>query len=118
MSATSAAAMPRDTGGAGFELRAVSAGRYEARGSITFATARAVWEQGRKLLKADPSQAVEIDCAGITHADSAGLVVLLDWLADARRAGRTLSYHYLPESLLSLAAISDLHELLFNGVPA
>lgn len=68
-------------------------------------------------LAADPSKIIEVECAGVTHADSAGLVVLLDWLAAAKRAGRSITYRYLPNTLRSLAAISDLEKLLTQGFP-
>jgi phospholipid transport system transporter-binding protein len=116
MSVGTAAAVPGDTApGAAFELRRSSLGHFEAHGTLTFANARRVWEEGLAALRADPARTLEVDCAGITQADSAGLVVLLDWLAAARHAGRTLVYRYLPDPLLSLAAISDVKELLIGG---
>jgi phospholipid transport system transporter-binding protein len=103
--------------GAAFELLRRSPGRFEARGALTFPTARRAWEEGMAALQADASGILEVDCAGVTVADSAGLVVLLDWLAVAGRGGRRLTYRYLPASLRSLAAISDLDEVLAHGFP-
>jgi phospholipid transport system transporter-binding protein len=53
-----------------------------------------------------------VDCAGVTRADSAGLAVLLDWLAWGRRKSRALSLTNLPESLIAIARISEVDELL------
>jgi phospholipid transport system transporter-binding protein len=103
--------------GAVFEMLRRSPGLFEARGVLTFASAHHAWEAGREALQADPARAVEVDCAGVTAADSAGLVVLLDWLTAAASAGRTLTYRRLPASVLSLAAISDLDGLLTHGFP-
>jgi phospholipid transport system transporter-binding protein len=100
-----------------FELLRRAPGHFEARGVLTFASAHRAWEEGSKLLRAEPGMALEVDCAGVRAADSAGLVVLLDWLASAAGAGRTLTYRRLPASILSLAAISDLEELLTHGFP-
>ena len=116
MSSTTAVAVPRDSAGGGaFELHRRGPGRFEARGALTFASARLAWEEGLVALRADPSKTIEVECAGVTHADSAGLAVLLDWLAAAKRGGRRITYRYLPNSLRSLAAISDLEKLLTQG---
>jgi phospholipid transport system transporter-binding protein len=111
--------VPRDSAAAGaaFELRRRAPGRFEARGILTFVTARQAWEEGLAALQEDPARVIEVECAGVTHADSAGLVVLVDWLAAAKRSGRTITYRYLPNTLRSLAAISDLEKLLTQGFP-
>jgi len=53
-----------------------------------------------------------IDCSGVARADSAGLAVLLDWLAWGRRKSRTVSLENLPASLLAIAKISEVEGLL------
>ena len=55
---------------------------------------------------------MEIDCSGITASDSAGLMVLLDWIANAKRAGKALKLVGLPEPILAVARISNVEELL------
>ena len=98
--------------GGAFELQRRAPGRFAARGVLTFASARGAWEEGLAALRADTSRTIEVECAGVTCADSAGLAVLLDWLGAAKRGGRSITYRYLPHSLRSLAAISDLEKLL------
>lgn len=87
-----------------------------AQGPLTFATARAAAELGTQALQAAPAGALVIDCAGVSACDSAGLAVLLEWLACARRTGRALRFDQLPQELSALARISDLEELLTRGV--
>jgi phospholipid transport system transporter-binding protein len=55
---------------------------------------------------------MRIDCAGIEVADSAGLAVLLDWLAVASRRGMQLQFVALPLPLRQLAHIGGVSELL------
>jgi phospholipid transport system transporter-binding protein len=86
-----------------------------AQGPLTFATARAARLLGLSALK-DAPQVRQIDCAGVSACDSAGLAVLLDWLAAARLAGRGLKFTSLPEDLMALGRISDLDTLLARGV--
>jgi phospholipid transport system transporter-binding protein len=103
---------------ANFEIRVGAGGRLEARGMLTFSTARRARELGLEALHASSARELEVDCAGITAADSAGLAVLLDWLAAVKRESRGLRYLHLPVSLMSIAAISDLDELLRRGIAA
>lgn len=102
-------------GGGSFEISAASSGRLTARGALTFATARGARAQGLSALR-NASGALTLDCAAISQVDSAGLAVLLDWLAAARHAGRSLRYEQLPEGLLGLARISSVDEMLLKGI--
>jgi len=99
----------------GFALSARPDGRLAASGALTFATARAARLAGLAALSSG-SGALEIDCAALAAADSAGLAVLIDWLAAARLAQRPLRFAALPESLRALARISEVDELLKSGV--
>jgi phospholipid transport system transporter-binding protein len=118
MSAPTAKANGRGASGEAFRLVAAADGRYTAAGALTFATARQARHLGEQLLAGagNGAAALEIDCHGITVADSAGLAVLLDWLGAARRRGRTLRYTHLPTDLTALARISEVEELLERGV--
>ena len=57
-----------------------------------------------------------VDCSGLTRADSAGVAVLLDWLAEAKRNARHLRYEGLPDSVRAIARISEVDDLLESGV--
>lgn len=113
---TLAAAADRNSGSAVFEITAGADGRSQVRGSLTFATARQARIQGLEKFQQCGARACEVDCSGIMKSDSAGLSVLLDWLALAKRDGRSLRYVKLPEGLIALARISEVEELLQKGV--
>ncbi len=115
MSTVSAAA-GRDSGSTVFEITAGADGRASVRGSLTFATARRARSEGLEKFQTCGARACEVDCSGITRSDSAGLSVLLDWLALAKRDGRSLRYVNLPDGLLAIARISEVAELLQKGV--
>ncbi len=100
------------------EVLAGSGGRLEVKGALTFATARKARQQGLRLLEASSSGQIEIDCAGVTASDSAGLMVLLDWLTAAKNANRSLRLSNLPEPIRAVAQISDVTEILEAGVSA
>ncbi len=115
VSATSQVA-DRSSGSTSFEIVASADGRSYVRGALTFATARRARAQGLKAFQDCGARAHEVDCSGITTSDSAGLTVLLDWLALSKRRGCGLRYVKLPEGLLAIARISNVEELLQNGV--
>jgi len=106
----------RELAAAAFHLAPSADGRLIAQGPLTFATARRARTLGAQLLRVPGGGALEIDGSGVTASDSAGLAVLLDWLAIARHAGRTLRYTHLPPGLTALARISEVDELLGRGV--
>jgi phospholipid transport system transporter-binding protein len=86
--------------------------RLQLRGPLTFATAAAVWRDGLRALEACDGRLIDIDCAGIERADSAGLAVLIEWLAWGARCDRQVRLQSLPATLLNIARISELEDLL------
>ena len=115
-SATAAAAAGRNAGATTFEIVAGADGRAQVRGSLVLATARRARDEGLEKFQRCGARACEVDCSGIGVSDSAGLTVLLDWLALAKRDGRSLRYVNLPEGLLALARISEVDGLLQKGI--
>ena len=89
-----------------------SDGRVAVAGELTFATAREARQVGLLVLESSRAERIVVDCTGVTRADSAGLAVLLDWLAWGRRKSRAVSLTNLPESLVAIARISEVDELL------
>ena len=102
--------------GATLELTERSPGKFAASGALTFATARRAREAGVAAFGGSSSKQLQVDCQGITSSDSAGMTVLLDWLAIARRSGRSMQFGKLPEQVQAIARISDALELLEKGV--
>lgn len=94
------------------EIGEPSPGRVTVSGELTFATARDARQLGTLVLESSRADTLVIDCSGVTRADSAGLAVLLDWLAWGRRRSRTLKLQNLPPSLVAIARISELDDLL------
>jgi phospholipid transport system transporter-binding protein len=89
-----------------------SPGRIAVAGDLTFATARDARQLGVLVLESSRADRLVIDCSAVSRADSAGLAVLLDWLAWGRRKSRSISLENLPASLLAIARISEVDEML------
>jgi phospholipid transport system transporter-binding protein len=99
-----------------FEIEVTSPGRFAARGALTFANARRARSEGLHALRTSSARDLEVDCSGIAHSDSAGLAVLLDWMAIMKREGRPLCFANLPPGLLAVARISGVEAMLQKGV--
>jgi phospholipid transport system transporter-binding protein len=89
-----------------------SPGRIVVTGELTFASARDARQQGVLVLETSTAARLVIDCAAVSRADSAGLAVLLDWLAWGRRKSRPVTLENLPASLVAIARISEVDGLL------
>jgi len=84
-------------------------GRWLLSGELGFATVPGLLAgPGRGLAAA----ATEVDLAGVTRADSAGLALLVAWTRTSTRAGRTIRFTHVPAQLLSIARVSGLEEIL------
>lgn len=81
-------------------------------GALTFATAARAWSEGERELARCQGPRIEIDCSGLSAADSAGLAVLVQWLASGRRQGREVALRGLPRAVVDIARISELEELI------
>ena len=90
----------------------VASGRITVTGELTFASAREARQLGVLVLEGSRADRIVIDCAGVTRADSAGLAVLLDWLAWGRRRSHGVTLENLPASLIAIARISEVDGLL------
>ena len=104
----------------GGKVSRASAGRYVVAGEATMRTVGALRAAGRLAFAAE-SGPVVVDLAGITRVDSAGLAMLIDWLAWARAAQRALRFESIPAALSALARLSDVADLLGDapaGAPA
>ena len=80
-------------------------------GAMTFATAARALPDGLRRLEGSSGD-IAIDCSGVVAADSAGLAVLVEWLAWGRHRGRRIELRSVPRSLIDIARISELEELL------
>jgi phospholipid transport system transporter-binding protein len=88
-----------------------TAGVYRLEDALTFATVPILRQPGLDLI-ASAAGDVEFDLECVPLTDSAGLALLIDWLADARSRHRTLRYLKVPQALSELAKLSDVEELI------
>lgn len=103
--------MARAATTANFELTpAGGAGQFRLTGVLSFESAAAVLAGGIAAFGAE--RALAVDLSGVTHADSAGLAVLLTWVERARHDGRTLAFTAVPAQLLQIAKLCAVEPIL------
>jgi phospholipid transport system transporter-binding protein len=110
--------MTRAGKSASIEITEAAPRKFRVRGALTFATARRARDSGIRAFNASGNDEIEIDCGEVTHSDSAGLAVLLDWLAWGRKNERRIRLSNMPEAIRAVARISEVEDLLAAGTGA
>ena len=93
-----------------FVLEPRGSGAFVGRGTLDFDSATAALARGLEALRSGTE--VEMDLSQVSSGDSAGLAVLIEWLAAARARQVRLRYTGVPAQILAVARISDIEELL------
>lgn len=88
-----------------------SEARVRLQGPLRFATVPALRGRGLELIDSAGAE-LTMDLSGVSSADSAGLALLIDWLARARAGHKKLHYIAPPEALRALARLSDVEPLI------
>lgn len=83
--------------------------RFHVVGDMTLQTATALFAHGIEVSK---DQTLVFDLAGVDEVDSSGLAVLFGWMRVAEAQGKTLRIEHPPASLVSLAQVYDVSDLL------
>jgi len=100
----SACAPPAPDGGF-----AATADRWAFAGTLTFADAAAVFEATQALALPGTGR---VDLAGLEHADSAALAVMLALKRRAAREGARMVFTAIPPGIHTLAHVYGVEELL------
>ena len=85
-------------------------GHFRVSGRLGFDTVAAALEESRGLFAEHPQ--LSMDLGGVTGTDSAGLALLVEWMACARRAKCKLTFRHVPAQAMALARISEVDKLL------
>ncbi len=96
----------------------LAAARFEAQdgaracvtGPLHFSTVTALLGVGSAAIES--GRAEVIDLSDVGESDSSGLALLIEWLAVAKQAKRSIRYDNIPKQIRELAHLSDVEELL------
>ncbi len=91
------------------QIQRLGAFHYQVQGAMTFETVRVLLQQSKTLFGGQPE--VEVDLSGVSRADSAGLALLLEWMAEAAQRDASLVLKGMPDSLLAVAKLCQIESL-------
>jgi phospholipid transport system transporter-binding protein len=83
--------------------------RYLIEGPVTLAGVSALLAEGSRSFVGDP---VVVDLSGVTDADSSALSLILEWTRRMHGSNRQIFFANLGESLLSIANLYGVTELI------
>ncbi len=92
------------------QLIADGAGNIRLCGVLSFTTVPGLLENVKSLTDDTPS--LQVDLREISHTDSAGLALFIEWIRLAKTRNQTLRFVHMPEQMRSLARVSNLDTLL------
>jgi phospholipid transport system transporter-binding protein len=92
------------------ELQEVSEGRVWVTGVLSFSSVNQALKLMQPLL--ERNEAILVDLSAVERADSAGLALLVEWVARAKQNGIELTYCDIPQQMLAIARVSGLDALL------
>lgn len=84
--------------------------RCMIQGVLDFNTAREALDSVTPYIADNTT--LDIDLSGITRANSAGLALMIEWLATARRADHVVTFHHIPDGLRQLAGVCQVDGLI------
>ena len=93
-----------------YELKDLGEGRFELSGEMSFGTVDRILRASDTAFR--DHDRLQVDFSGVDKADSAGLALLLEWKAQARRRSREIDYVAIPGSILAIAQTTDVRHLL------
>jgi phospholipid transport system transporter-binding protein len=81
-------------------------------GLLNDVTATQLFLQQSPTIIADPAALIQIDLAGVTRSDSAGVALMIAWTRLARRQRKTIRFLRVPKQMRAIIRVSGLENIL------
>lgn len=91
-------------------LKRGEADMVEVGGTLTADTIPTALERSRDWFRSGGT--LTVDLSNVTHSDSAGVALLLEWLRRARAQHVTVRYVHAPEQMRAIAEFGELEGIL------
>lgn len=95
---------------ADFELKDLGEGHFSLSGEMTFENAEQILSSSKSPFSKHAR--LELDCSGVSEADSAGLALLLEWKSWFLKRRGEIHYSGLPDSIVAIARTTDVENLI------
>ncbi len=92
------------------EIQKAADGLIRIRGELSYVNVSDVHQRAVNFFKNQND--VKIDLGGVTHSDSAGIALLVEWLSDARHRNQVIHFVNLPKQMLKMVRVSNLDQVL------
>ncbi|MEE8387827.1 MAG: STAS domain-containing protein [Acidiferrobacterales bacterium] len=83
------------------------------KGALTFATVPALAALAGTWTASDEKPII-VDLSGVSHSDSAGLALLLQWVGELRGVGKEIKYINIPDQVEDFIRSNGLAKLLID----
>jgi phospholipid transport system transporter-binding protein len=91
-------------------IEEVGHGSWQLFGDLSFTTVPDL--RGGLDIRSADRPGISIDLAGVTRSDSAGLALLIEWLRESERQGKTITFLNMPAQMQSIARVCGLEGIL------
>ena len=88
-------------------------GHFALSGRMSFDTADAILRESEALF--EHHTLLTVDLSGVTHTDSAGLALLLEWITWANHTVREIRFEGMPAKIDAIAKTTEVDSLLKRG---
>jgi phospholipid transport system transporter-binding protein len=88
-------------------------GKFTLNGRMSFDTAAQILKDSEDLF--EEHTLIEVDLSGVTHTDSAGLALILEWITWANHTVREIRFHEVPDKIDAIAKTTEVDNLLKRG---
>lgn len=95
-------------------LERVDEQRYRLCGELTFGTVVKLLRDSRDVFRRGANFTFNLE--GVTHSDSAGLALLVEWLRIARENSVKLIFINIPAQMLALARVAGVDGMVSSAV--
>jgi len=96
-----------------YTLEDLGEGRFALSGRMSFDTAGSILSESEDMF--EQHTLLTVDLSGITHTDSAGLALLLEWITWANHTVREIRFEGMPAKIDAIAKTTEVDSLLTRG---
>lgn len=93
-----------------FELTDLGDGHFALRGDMSFDTVEQILRASDKLF--DRHTEIEVNLSGVEKTDSAGLALLLHWIAWSEHSEKNIRFAETPAKILAIAQTTEVDDWL------
>ncbi len=86
-------------------------GSFQLEGELSYSNVSNIYRKTANLFK-KLNDDIQIDLSGVTHSDSAGIALLVEWLSEARDNNQVIQFINVPKQMLEMVRISSLDRVL------